>query len=324
MRHAKQQGTIAGYFASTVQIIFLLTIVFLIRTFFFGLYQVPTGSMENTMLVGERFFAQKISYWFTKPQPGQIIAFNDPTYGYSSSPWRFWFENMVWGPSNWTKRVIAIPGQTVKGVIEDNKPVIYVDGKKLDEPYVNTLPLLEVWRYDMPTVRSLVEHDAMRLMAQHKLSPVMLTKFAEFQQAQYIDPKTYDPSKPYDQQPFYYINPDLIVKGADGKPLMREPGIPLADHGIPTQRRGNSYWNGTDDFNVELGTNEYWLMGDNRKGSKDSRFLGPINGSLIHGQILFRIWSVDSRENWWILDLIKNPIDFFKRVRWNRFFQLVY
>jgi hypothetical protein len=35
------------------------------------------------------------------------------------------------------------------------------------------------------------------------------------------------------------------------------------------------------------------------------------------------LWSIDSDESWWILDLLKNPIDFWKRVRWNRFFQRV-
>ena len=50
---------------STIEFILLLMLVFFIRTFFFGLYQVPTGSMETTMLVGERFFADKLSFVFS-------------------------------------------------------------------------------------------------------------------------------------------------------------------------------------------------------------------------------------------------------------------
>jgi signal peptidase I len=34
----------------------VVLLAFIIRTYFYGLYQVPTPSMENTMLVGERFF----------------------------------------------------------------------------------------------------------------------------------------------------------------------------------------------------------------------------------------------------------------------------
>ena len=75
------------------------------------------------MLVGERFFADKATYLFRKPQRGEIISFNDPLFHYSSSFGMSLFQNYVWGPSNWTKRVIGVPGDIVKGVIEDGKPV---------------------------------------------------------------------------------------------------------------------------------------------------------------------------------------------------------
>src|SRR5438128_7914663 len=89
---------------------FLLLIVFLIRTFGYGLYQVPTGSMETTMLVGERFFADKLTIWFNPPKRGEIIAFNDPRYNYSNNIFANWFQRYMWGPENLTKRVIGIPG----------------------------------------------------------------------------------------------------------------------------------------------------------------------------------------------------------------------
>src|SRR5579872_4732903 len=97
----KQQS----FLSSAVEFIFLLTVVFLIRTFFFGLYQVPTGSMETTMLVGERFFADKLSYNFRSPRYGEIIAFNSPEFKYSTNPLMKLFQRYVWGPDNWTKRV---------------------------------------------------------------------------------------------------------------------------------------------------------------------------------------------------------------------------
>jgi hypothetical protein len=59
-------------------------------------------------------------------------------------------------------------------------------------------------------------------------------------------------------------------------------------------------------------------MGDNRLGSKDSRFFGPIKRNFIHARIIFLIWSLDSDESWWIIDLLKHPIDFWKRIRLGR------
>lgn len=297
-----------GWIATIRETAILLLIVFLIRTFGFGLYQVPTGSMETTMLVGERFFADKFSYLFSRPERNDIIAFNDPTFKYSDNNLvRLYQEYIGWpiwpmGPSNWTKRVIGIPGDHVKGVIEEGKPVVYLNDKKLDEPYVNKYPLLGVIKSDGD-------------------EPVF---------------QSYDPNKADNEQPFYRVNQSDIYYPRFDIPV--RDGMDLAENGrwlkesrkpakagslFGTKKKLKNYWTRSDEFNVTLGENQYWLMGDNRRGSCDCRFFGPIDGRLIHGKILYRIWSIDSSESWWILDLIKHPIDFWSRMRWDRFFQRV-
>ncbi|MBU4269619.1 S26 family signal peptidase, partial [Candidatus Dependentiae bacterium] len=60
-------------------IIFAGSIVFLIRTFIFGLYHVPTGSAEPTILVGERLYGNKFTYFFNDIKHGDYIVINDPT-----------------------------------------------------------------------------------------------------------------------------------------------------------------------------------------------------------------------------------------------------
>jgi hypothetical protein len=114
----------------------------------------------------------------------------------------------------------------------------------------------------------------------------------------------------------------VIMDGA--QPAFIYSGTPIrpADD-APKQVPGHNYWSGSDEFNVKLGANQYWVMGDNRLGSKDCRWFGPIDGKLIHGRIMYRVWSVDSDESWWIWDLVSHPIDFWSRVRWSRFFQRV-
>lgn len=126
--------------------IIILPIAFVVRTWFYGLYVVPTGSMETTMLVGERFFADKLTVQFSGPKHGDIISFNDPNFPYAQNAAHRIFQRYVWGPSNWTKRVIGVPGDHVTGVIEQGQPVIYLNGKKLEERYVNKYPLLAVYR----------------------------------------------------------------------------------------------------------------------------------------------------------------------------------
>ncbi len=264
-------------------LVVFLPIVFIVRTWGYGLYQVPTGSMENTMLVGEFFFADKFSPLFKKPVRGDIISFNDPTYNYSSNPYSRLFEEYVWGPENWTKRVIGLPGDHVEGKIENGKPVVYINGELLDEPYLNQYPLILANGVDKESWR------------------------------------TYNPAQSYEDQSLYKMNSSVVkhwkrLLDANGFVSERTPGMPI-DVAEPRM--------GSDVYDVHLGDNEYWAMGDNRLGSFDSRGWGKLDGNLIHGRIKFRIFSLDRQEKWLPLELLLHPIDFFKRCRWGRSLQFV-
>ncbi len=280
-----KQTVKSGFWVQAREFAVLLLIAGLIRTFGFGLYQVPTGSMETTMLVGERFFADKFTIHFSSLKNGDIISFNDPLFEYSKNPLINVFQRYVgvpqgglsWGPQNWTKRIIGIPGDRVSGVIEDGKPAVYLNGKKLDEPYLNKYPLI--------------------------YASVMGTQ------------RSYDPSRPFDQQPFYNMDPYEVQKAI--RFFERRGRSPIVNPGTPIEGQGS------DVFDIHLGPNQYWVMGDNRLGSLDSRAWGPLDGKLIHGKIIWRIFSVDSDDSWWVFDLLKHPIDFWKRVRWSRCFQSV-
>jgi len=268
----------------------IIPIAFLIRTFIFGLYKVPSGSMETTLLISESFVSDKLSYWFIKPKRGEIIAFNNPEQVYSDNKLMNLWQRFVWS-ENWTKRVIGVPGDHVKGVIEDGRPVIYVNGQKLiNEPYVNKYPLIEI---AVPKGKGI-------LVREHR---------------------SFDPAISWDKQKFYVINPAMILVNACGDQIERLPGTPV--HFYSEQRPAWSTGDSPDEFDIILGNNQYWAMGDNRLGSTDSRFFGPLDGSRIHGRIFFRIFSLDSDENWMVFDLLKHPIDFFKRIRYSRCLQIV-
>ncbi|MFD4182870.1 signal peptidase I [Rhodococcus sp. NPDC058514] len=132
-----------------ILILVALMMSFLLQTFIVRVYQIPSGSMEETLLVGDRIAVEKISYRFGDPQPGDVIVFKGP------ESWNtHWVSNrssnvVVRGlqevgslvglvppdENDLVKRVIATGGQTVECC--DDQGRILVDGKPLDEPYVD-------------------------------------------------------------------------------------------------------------------------------------------------------------------------------------------
>jgi signal peptidase I len=287
--YRRPKSRVADFFQFLIVIV---PLAFIIRTIGFGLYQVPTGSMETTMLVGERFFADKFTPLFKQLRHGDIISFNNPLYDYSSNKLVNWWQMYVWGAENWTKRIIGLPGDHVKGVIEDGKPVVYLNENKFDEPYVNKHALIATF------------------------DPYRERQFAM---------KSFVPSMPLDLQPYYLMTLEEIKVGRrkalwKGEPDIRLPFVPNKDLGIFGSRLGKSF----DEFDVKLGEDEYWVMGDNRQNSSDSRAWGPLSRKMIHGKIIFRLYSIDTEESWFILDLVKHPVDFWRRIRWSRCMQFVY
>lgn len=110
-------GTL-GSFLFTILIVVVL--FFLLRTFVFQSYDIPSGSMEDTIQTGDFVFSEKVTYYFSSPQRGDIVTFIDPEI-----------------PSRTLiKRVIATEGQTVD--LRDGR--VYVDGVAQDEPYTGGKP----------------------------------------------------------------------------------------------------------------------------------------------------------------------------------------
>ena len=114
-----------------------------------------------------------------------------------------------------------------------------------------------------------------------------------------------------------------------GGELLDEPY--LRDQ-LPTVPLGGVALEGRDNFGpITVPGGHYFMMGDNRDNSQDSRFWGPLPHSYIKGKAKLIYWSYESRQ-----ELFPDPgigaalrrissvvVHFFTRTRWNRVFQQI-
>lgn len=60
------------------ELIVIVMVVLLIRVFVAQAYNIPSGSMKPTLLVGDFILVNKLVYRFSEPQRGDIVVFKYP------------------------------------------------------------------------------------------------------------------------------------------------------------------------------------------------------------------------------------------------------
>jgi signal peptidase I len=293
-------------------IIFVGGTVFFVKRFWFGLYTVPSESAEPNLLMGDRICGVKYPYLFKNPDRGDLIIIDAFDFKYSKNPLIKLYQQYIGlglgilpgGPEAWTKRVVGLPGDRVRHVINaEGRGEIFINDKLLPEPNRNPYPVI----YLKKKSGLLDKGNALFSI------PIIGYILSMFLKKDTIPHNyTFDPSKPYDQQPFYNISEREIIKN----PRTGEPLILLPE-------KANPQVDSQPEFTVP--EDQIYLVGDNRHGSWDGRYWGTVPLSLVRGRVSFILWSLDSDESWWFIDLFKNPITFFtKKIRWARMFRILH
>lgn len=101
-----------------VLIVTAVLIAFFVNTFIIANSRVPSGSMENTIMTGDRVIGSRLSYHFQEPERGDVIIFRFPDD-----------ESLYY-----VKRIIGLPGD----IVDIRNGRVYLNGSDtpLEEPYI--------------------------------------------------------------------------------------------------------------------------------------------------------------------------------------------
>jgi signal peptidase I len=202
-------------------LLILALIMFSIRSSLADWNVVPSGSMQPTILVGDRVLVNKLAYdlkvpfttWhiaeWSNPQRGDIVVFFSPKDG-----------------TRLVKRVIGLPGDT----IELRNARLFINGQPVDY--------------------STLEPEASKQLAEPERSHSLFAT---------------------EQLP---VHPHAVMS-ITGVPAMRTFGP------------------------VHISADQYFMMGDNRDNSFDSRYFGTVDRSQIVGRTSSVVLSLD-KSNYWL------------------------
>jgi len=110
-RKQRQKSKLREYLEIIVISVLLALIV---RTYIVQAFRIPSGSMEDTLLVGDFLLVSKFLYRFTEPAPGDVVVFKYP----------------LDLKRDFIKRCVAVEGQ----MVEIRGKALFVDGKPVPNP----------------------------------------------------------------------------------------------------------------------------------------------------------------------------------------------
>jgi signal peptidase I len=267
--HGPPRSTLREYFESLVvtAIMALFGMTFVVQA-----VKVPTGSMQNTILIGDHLLVNKFIFGPGPILPflpqreirrGDIIVFKYPGKYPSEQFLSKQVSDTEPFKTNYVKRVIGLPGDHVEVRVAQ----VLINGQPLEE---HRVPALNPPNVDDP-----------RTSGDEKGAPLTDVKHNPLTGA------NTPPTEGFDYN--VYWNPESLAASA---------------HAV----RGEV-------FDVPEGY--YFVMGDNRDNSEDSRFWGYVPRDLVIGRAMFVYWSYDESapHSDGALGFL---IDFFRNTRWAR------
>ena len=248
----KKKETTMEFVASMAVV--LVTGLFII-TFNLQAFEIPSSSMENTLLIGDHVFVDRITLAPKTPWVGPLVPYRGVRHGDIVV-----FLSPAESGLYVVKRVIGLPGDRIHLV----DGAVYRNGERLSEPYKNEA----------------------------------CDDISVFCYSPYRD---------------------------------NFPAVPTTSGGGVTPEWGGEIAYHLDGGDLVVPPGRYFVMGDNRKASYDSRYWGFVPREHVIGRPMFIYWSFETPRDQYKKTsvaeraqfLLKVILHFFDQTRWRRSFQMV-
>ena len=120
-----------------VTIVGAVAIVLLVKAYVVNPYRIPSSSMEPTLhcaqpasgceaRFSDRVLANRFIFHLRDPRRGEIVVFETPDAA----------RVKCGAGGTFVKRIVGLPGETVEVRLQRGEGYVYINGRKLDEPYV--------------------------------------------------------------------------------------------------------------------------------------------------------------------------------------------
>ncbi|WP_369310632.1 signal peptidase I [Providencia rettgeri] len=240
----------------------VLAIVLIVRSFIYEPFQIPSGSMMPTLLVGDFMLVEKFAYGLKdpitqttlietgKPKRGDIAVFKYPR-----------------DPNvDFVKRVIGLPGDKIVYNPDAKELTIYpncADNKCTDNLPITYGPLNPSEWTMFLDIGSVVDSQKgnYEIPLNQELPRNALRQYERSEKLDTVEHQI------------------LIIRQAITEAKYLQPGMPLNEWIVPEK--------------------QYFMMGDNRDNSSDSRMWGFVPEQNLVGRAVFIWLSLDKQENEW-------------------------
>ena len=274
---------------------FLIALIsaLILKSFFIDAFKIPYASMENTLLVGDYILINKAYYSVSTPHyiallnlwltSYPLIKFKNPKKN-DIIVFKFPGYSSEVIPSentSYIKRVIGLPGDTVQII----NGLVYINGRRISQPEnaIFTSSILDengsIDDRIFPGNKDWNNDNYGPLVVPKKGENVHLT-------------------------PYNIAEWEILIDREFGYKAVSSEGSVITIGHKPVR-----------DYTVKK--NYYFVLGDNREDSMDSRYWGFVADDLVIGKAVIIYWSWDSFKS------VNNFTDILKPIRLNRIFKII-